>query len=385
LIEVVEAPIRPYAWGSRTAIASLQGRPVPTAEPEAELWLGAHPGAPAVLAGSGMPLDRAVAADPEGLLGTGVAQRFGGRLPFLLKVLAAEAPLSLQAHPDLAQARAGFAAEEAAGVPLGAPNRTYVDANHKPELLVAVEPFDALCGFRAPAESARLLAALRVAALGEVVDALRLSDVATALHGAVSQLLELPESVVAAVVSAAADRPDYELVGELAKRYPGDPGVVLALLLNRVTLAPGEAVWMPAGNLHAYLHGLGVEIMAASDNVLRGGLTPKHVNVPELLRVLRYEVLSDAVLRPVEVAPGVVTWPVPIDDFALYRATVDGSPVELPGGGPRIVLCLRGEATVDCGATAVRLRGCDAAFVRASSKPVLVTGSAEVFQASVGP
>jgi len=386
LIELVEAPIRPYAWGSRSAIAGLQGRPVPTSEPEAELWLGAHPGAPAVLTESGTPLDRAVAADPEGLLGADVARRFDGRLPFLLKILAAEAPLSMQAHPDLAQARAGFAAEEAAGVPLGAPNRTYADANHKPELLVAVgeEPFDALCGFRAPAESAEALGALRVAALGEIVDALRMSDPATALHSAVSYLVELPESVVAAVVSAAADRPGYELVGELARRYPTDPGVVLALLLNRVHLAPGEAVWMPAGNLHAYLRGVGVEIMAASDNVLRGGLTPKHVNVPELLRVLRYEVLADPVLRPTAVAPGVVTWPVPVDDFALHRATVDGVPVELPGDGPRIVLCLRGEATVDCGGAAVRLRGCDAAFVRPGPKPLTVSGTADVFQASVG-
>jgi mannose-6-phosphate isomerase len=230
-----------------------------------------------------------------------------------------------------------------------------------------------------------VLGALRVPALGEIVDALRLADPAAALHAAVSQILALPGSAVTAVVAAAAGRPGYALPGELARRYAGDPGVVLALLLNRVTLAPGEAVWMPAGNLHAYLHGVGVEIMAASDNVLRGGLTPKHVNVPELLRVLRYEVLSDAVLRPVPVAPGVVTWPVPVEDFALSRATVDGGPpVELPGAGPRIVLCLRGETTVDCDGTAVRLRGGDAAFVRPASKPLFVAGSAEVFQASVG-
>jgi mannose-6-phosphate isomerase len=399
----LDAPIRGYAWGSRTAIAELQGRP-PADAPEAELWLGAHPGAPAVLAESGTPLDRAITADPAGLLGGAVAREYGPRLPFLLKVLAAARPLSLQAHPDPAQAAAGFAAEEAAGVPRDAPHRTYVDANHKPELLVAVDEFDALCGFRAPAGSADLLEALDVPALAPVVAALRRPDPTDALRAGVTELLSaaapgprselaspagpaqpvLPGPLVAAVVAAAAGRPGYELAGELAVEYGGDAGVVLALLLNRVRLRPGDAVWMPAGNLHAYLRGLGVEIMAASDNVLRGGLTPKHVNVPELLRVLRFEVLTDPIVRPVDVAPGVVTWPVPVPDFALFRALVQESPVEIPGDGPRVVLCLRGEVTVDDGMAPVTLRGGTAAFAVAGTKPVVAAGSGEVYQAAVG-
>jgi mannose-6-phosphate isomerase len=382
----LDAPIRGYAWGSRTAIAGLQGRPTPTEAPEAELWLGAHPGAPAVLADSGTPLDAAITADPVGLLGDDVAGEYGPRLPFLLKVLAAAEPLSLQAHPDPVQAAAGFAAEDAAGVPRNAPHRTYVDAHHKPELLVAVEEFDALCGFRSPAGSADLLAALGVPALAEVVADLRRPDPADALRAAVTGLLRhaSPGHLVAAVVEAAAGRRGYELVGELAARYAADAGVVLALLLNRVRLRPGEAVWMPAGNLHAYLRGLGVEIMAASDNVLRGGLTPKHVNVPELLRVLRFEVLVDPVVRPVEVSPGVDTWPVPVRDFALFRAVPRGGSVELPGDGPRVVLCLRGEVTVDDGVAAVALRGGTAAFAAAGTKPVVVSGTGEVFQATTG-
>jgi mannose-6-phosphate isomerase len=380
------APIRGYAWGSRTAIAALQGRPVPASGPEAEMWMGAHPGAPAVLAATGEPLDSAIAADPEGWLGADVAAEFGPRLPFLMKVLAAAEPLSLQAHPSTEQAVEGFAADEAAGVPRDASHRTYVDRHHKPELLVAVEEFDALCGFRAPAESAGHLAALGVPALEPVVAELRRTDPAAALRGAVTALLTMPVPgpMVAATVDAAAGRAGYELIGDLAARYAGDPGVVLSQLLNRVRLAPGEAVWMPAGNLHAYLRGFGVEIMAASDNVLRGGLTPKHVNVPELLRVLRFEVLDDPVVHPVDLAPGLCTWPAPVPDFALHRASVAGPPVHLPGGGPRVVLCLTGEVTVDDGVAPVTLPGGSVAMAPAGTKPLTATGAGVLYQASVG-
>jgi mannose-6-phosphate isomerase len=371
-MRLLDSPIRGYAWGSHTAIATLQGRPTPAPGPEAELWLGAHPSAPSVLADSGQRLDEALAAAG------------GPRLPFLLKVLAAAQPLSLQAHPDAAQAAAGFAAEDAAGMPRDAPSRTYVDPHHKPELLVAVEEFDALCGFRSPEESATALEALDVPELAPIVASLRLPDPADALRSAVSAILLHPEP--ARLVAAVADRPG--LVGELAARYPGDPGVVLALLLNRVRLAPTEAVFMPAGNLHAYLRGVGVEVMAASDNVIRGGLTPKPVNVKELLRILRFEVLDDPVVRPVGVpdCPAVVTWPVPVRDFALYRAgAVDGGdPVPLPGRGPRVVLCLRGSVTVDDGAGSVRLTGGRAAFAAAGTGPVVVTGTGEVYQAVPG-
>jgi mannose-6-phosphate isomerase len=395
------APIRGYAWGSRTAIAALSGRP-PADGPEAEMWIGAHPGSPAVLAASGEPLDSAVAADPDGWLGADVVAEFGPRLPFLLKVLAAAEPLSLQAHPSTEQSQAGHAAEDAAGVPGDAPHRTYVDRHHKPELLVAVEEFDALCGFRPPAAAADDLAALDVPLLAPVIAELRRPAVADALRGAVTALLTMPVPgpLVAATVRAAAGRPGYDLIGDLAATYAGDPGVVLALLLNRVRLAPGEAVWMPAGNMHAYLRGLGVEIMAASDNVLRGGLTPKHVNVPELLRVLRFEVLDDPVVRPVELAPGLCTWPVPVPDFALHRASVAcagrraelrgpglplaGTSVDLPGAGPRVVVCLAGEVTLDDGVAPVTLTGGTSAVARAGTKPLVATGTGEVYQASVG-
>jgi mannose-6-phosphate isomerase len=381
-LELLDSPIRKYAWGSHTAIATLQGRPAPTEEPEAELWMGAHPASPSRLAVTGVPLTDAIAADPPGLLGAELVGRFGPRLPFLLKVLGAAEPLSLQAHPDLAQARAGYAAEEAAGA-----HHNYVDAWHKPELLVAVAEFDALCGFRDPQESAAVLGGLGVPGLKSTVDALRQPDPATALRDAVGGLLALPGEERAALVAevvAAAEQSSDALAVELAAAYPGDIGVVVAMLLNRVRLAPGEAVYMPAGNLHAYVRGTGVEIMAASDNVLRGGLTPKRVDVVELLRILRFEVLSDPVRHPVRVSPGVVTWPVPVDDFALHRALVgaDLPAVTVPGAGPRVVLCLRGSVRVDDGVAALSLSGGQAAFAPAGRPPLAVSGDGEIYQAS---
>ncbi|WP_327008355.1 mannose-6-phosphate isomerase, class I [Dactylosporangium sp. NBC_01737] len=378
-MELLESPIRKYAWGSLTAIATLQGRPAPTAEPEAELWMGAHPASPSRLAVSGTSLVDAIAADPVGLLGAPGVERFGPRLPFLLKVLAAAQPLSLQAHPTLAQAREAHAA--------GHPS--YVDAWHKPEMLVALTDFDALCGFRDPAATAADLAALGVAGLEETVGALRQDDKAAALHDAVRGLLGKPDTrLVEEVVAACAARGGaYSLAPALAEQYPGDAGVIVAMLLNRVRLRQGEAVWMPAGNLHAYLRGVGVEIMAASDNVLRGGLTPKHVDVEELLRVLRFEVLDDPVTRPIDLAPGLVTWPVPVPDFTLHRAVVDPArdgtaAVRLPGGGPRIVLCVRGAVRVDDGVVPVTLVAGQAAFAPATRGELAVSGEGDVFQAA---
>ncbi|MGC4805031.1 mannose-6-phosphate isomerase, class I [Micromonospora sp. DT233] len=384
-MEPLDGAIRDYAWGSRSALAHLQGRPTPSAGPEAELWLGAHPGAPATVRRDGEPVSLAdlVAADPGRWLGARVVERFGVRLPFLLKVLAAESPLSLQAHPDAAQARAGHAAD----AQRPAAERNYADPHHKPELLVALSPFEALCGFRDPAESAGALAAFGVPALEPVVAALRGGT--TGLAEAVRLLLSWPQAersaLVAAVVAADVAGPDAELARSLAADYPGDPGVLVALLLHHVRLAPGEAIWMPAGNLHAYLRGLGVEVMAASDNVLRGGLTPKRVDVDELLRVLRFEVLEDPLVAPQEVAAGVLRWPVPVDDFALHRVTVAGGvPVRLAVPGPRVVLCRAGRLSVDDGRGAVALAPGQAAVGAAEAGPLVLAGAGEAYVATAG-
>ncbi|SDY71304.1 mannose-6-phosphate isomerase, type 1 [Micromonospora pattaloongensis] len=389
-MELLSCPIRNYAWGSRSVIAQLQGRPVPSDGPEAELWMGAHPGAPSMVRRDGdeVSLAELIDANPREWLGPDVVARFGPRLPYLLKLLAAQTPLSLQAHPDADQARAGYAAEVAAG---GDGPRRYADPHHKPELLVAVTPFEALCGFQDPLVSAEVFEAFGVPALDPVIAALRTG--VSGLPVAVQTLLTWPEAeragligAVTAAEPAARFSGAVTLVRRLAKEYPGDPGALVALLLNHLVLRPGEAIWMPAGNLHAYLHGAGVEIMAASDNVLRGGLTPKRVDVPELLRVLRFEVLDDPVVRAVPVTPGVRTWPVPVDDFVLHQVRLDGEVerARVAAVGPRLVFCLSGDISVDDGRGAVCVpAGCAAVGVAVGGE-LTISGQGEVYVASVG-
>lgn len=400
-MELLDNPIRDYAWGSRTSIAAMQGRTVPAAGPEAELWMGAHPDSPSTVCRHGRQVSfgDVVAADPQGVLGPAAFARFGSRLPFMLKVLAADSPLSLQAHPDAGMAAQRYADEEATGAPPGAAGRNYADRYAKPELLVAVDHFDALCGFRDPDDSARVLASLRVPQLARVVEVLGSGPVDQRLRGAVEDLLRWPadqrESLVAAVVAAVGtpERADVAAVSgfvadlgyvaELARRFPADPGVVVAMLLNHVRLTPGEAIWMPAGYPHAYLRGTGVEVLAASDNVLRGGLTTKRIDIEELLRILRFEVLAEPVVAPVPVAPGVLTWPVPVAEFALWQVRPTGTGIDLTVAGPRIVFCAAGTAVVDDGDAQVSLRSGQAALGRAG-RQMAITGNATVYVATTG-
>jgi mannose-6-phosphate isomerase len=383
--------IRPYAWGSRTAIAELQGRPTPTEGPEAELWLGAHPGDPSTVPGPDGPVTllSLIDGDPAGQLGAGVAERFGARLPYLMKVLAAGAPLSLQAHPDLKYAAEAFARQEAdPALP-----KNYTDGNHKPEMLVALTPFDALCGFRPAEVSALVLAELGVTELEPVTTALHAGDLSEAVRLLLSWPAEERPALIEAVVAAASAAPSghpheesFRLAIDLAGHYPGDPGVLVALLLNLVHLAPGEAIWMPAGNLHAYLQGLGVELMAASDNVLRGGLTPKRVDVGELLKVLRFETLDDPLLHGAEVAPGVTSWRVPVPDFEMYRVElIEGRPpVKLPGSGPRIILGAAGDVHIGTEhGIPVSLTPGAAAYAPAGSGELTAAGLGTLFVAAV--
>src|SRR5215203_863273 len=195
--------VRHYPWGSRTVIPELLGEPSPADEPYAELWMGAHPDAPSVLS-SGMPLDKAITEQPEALLGSAVRERFGDRLPFLLKVLAAEQPLSLQAHPTMAQAQAGFAAEEAAGVPRDDPTRTFKDPFHKPEILCALTPVEALCGFRPVEESLHCLAKLQLRELKPTIAALARGGLRAAIPQLIALSAQRREELVRGVAAKAA-------------------------------------------------------------------------------------------------------------------------------------------------------------------------------------
>ncbi|OIV36943.1 mannose-6-phosphate isomerase, class I, partial [Mangrovactinospora gilvigrisea] len=347
--------VRPYAWGSTTAIPALLGVP-PTGEHQAEMWMGAHPGAPSRTASDDTPLPEAIAADPVGQLSAAVVDRYGPTLPFLLKILAAETPLSLQVHPTIAQARAGFDDEEARGIPLDAPERNYKDRNHKPEMIVALGDFEGLCGFRDPARTADLLDLLGVPELAGWTEILRGKPAPEALREVLTAALSADATALAPLVTATTqalrlasttDSPwadTCRAYADAAAHYPADPGLFAAMLLNHVTLTAGEALYLGAGVPHAYLHGLGVEIMASSDNVLRCGFTPKHIDVPELLRVVDFTPGDPAVLQPVDgPEPGEKRYPAPIDDFRLSRYD---APATLPTGLPQILLCAAGEAVL---------------------------------------
>jgi mannose-6-phosphate isomerase len=390
-------PIQHYAWGSHTAIARLQGRE-PSERPEAELWMGAHPAAPSHVdvGGKQFSLLEVIERAPEEVLGPAVTAKFGPRLPYLLKVLAADKPLSLQAHPTQAQAEQGFHAEEARGVPIDAPERNYRDASAKPELLCALSPVDALCGFRDTAATIELLERLRVQRLQALVDTLRSDPPEVAMPAVVERTLTWPlhdrSALVAEVAAAAeklyADRGEFAAEAawtlRLAELHPEDPGVVAALLLNLIRLEPGEALYLPSGNLHAYLGGFGVEIMANSDNVLRGGLTPKHVDVPELQRVLDHSAGPIALVLPQLVSEHEVVYPTTAPDFELTRfELLDGRGVSVDGHGPQVLLCVAGTVGLRHADGQVDLGAGSSVFVPAAAAEVEMSGTGAVFRAVV--
>jgi mannose-6-phosphate isomerase len=380
--------VRHYPWGSHTVIPELLGEPSPAEEPYAELWMGAHPDAPSVLS-SGTPLDKAIEEQPDLMLGAQVRERFGVRLPFLLKVLAADQSLSLQAHPSNEQAEAGFAAEEAAGVPRDDPTRTFKDPHHKPELLVALTPVEALCGFRPVEESLHCLAKLQVPELKPTIAALARGG----LRAVIPQLIALAPETRSVLVTAVADSASrfvaahdpefintYRWAASLAETYPGDPGVVISLMCNHLTLSPGEGVFLPAGNLHAYLSGAGVEVMAASDNVLRGGLTTKHVDLAALIEVLDFTDGRVPVLHPV-LGPGGLRYPVPVEDFDLTRVQLSRQSGSLMTDGPQVLLCTEGSAVLSSPEAGVTLRQGESAFVPAGAA-VTASGPAVLYRAT---
>lgn len=376
LLSLTNTP-RDYAWGSDTLLAGLEGR-TPTGAPEAEVWFGDHPGDPADVVGGGT-LD----------------QITGGTLPYLLKLLAAGRPLSIQVHPTIEQARDGWARES--GLAADDPQRNYRDDNHKPELLVALsERFESLSGLRPVPQTLALLDTLGD---GDGVVQLRerLSVEGDALRDVIGWVLggdaqQEVDGIIAAVLDASARQGEGEwgqtlrAIAGVAETYPGDPGVVVALLMNHVVLRRGEGVFLRAGLLHAYLCGLGVEIMAASDNVLRGGLTPKRVDVAELLAILDTTPGEVPVLRPT--GDGAVTaYPVPVPDFALERILVSGAPVTLEVTGPTMVLATAGSVTVSPTSAAGQgsaLAIGTVAFADANEAALTISGVGEVFVARPG-
>jgi mannose-6-phosphate isomerase len=382
-MELLQPVTQPYAWGSRHGIASLRGHPVPSPGPEAELWMGAHPSAPSGAAET--TLDAIIAADPARELGPACVARFGPRLPFLLKVLSAEQALSIQLHPTRAQAEIGIRLSP----------QNYVDDWPKPELLCALTPFEVLAGLRAPRDAAALLRTLAVSQLAPLAAELEAATSPQALSGVLATILTwpAPHDLVSAVVPACARLASAAgpyaaacaAVVREAGNHPGNPGLAAMLLMRHAVLAPGHAVYMPAGGLHAYLRGTGIEVLANSDNVIRAGLTSKHIDVPELLKLLDPAV-TVPVLSPVPLGDGVGWFDTPAPEFALYVADLTEDAVTLPGTGPRIVLCTNDAAVLRTeSGESVKLPRGESCFVSASDGPVLATGPAHLFVAAPGP
>jgi mannose-6-phosphate isomerase len=379
--------VRDYAWGSRTAIPELTGVE-PDGRPQAELWMGAHESGSSVLPSgetSGESLYDLVSADPAGVMGQETAERFDGRFPFLAKILAAAQPLSIQAHPSLAQAVDGFARDEAAGIPRDAADRNYKDAWPKPEILIALGPFEALIGFRPLEQTLALLQALDVAGLEEMTALLRDGKLEEVFRQLMSSDRDTIRPLVAALGEACrqyageAYAREVETLDRLSQDFPDDPGVLAALLLNRVRLERFQAVYLPAGNVHAYLHGTGFEVMANSDNVLRGGLTRKHIDVPELVSVVDFEPLAEPVLTG--------TYETGCEYFAVRRVDLDSSEsVEVNATGPRIVACVDGTVLVGAEGTNddVELSPGQSAFLRGPEGPCTLRGPGTAFVVSTG-
>lgn len=364
----------------------------------AELWMGAHTRSPSkvILGNTEEPLDEFIQENRLLCLGETGEQKYTG-LPFLFKILAADAPLSIQAHPNKQQAEDGFAREEKAGIPLSAENRNYKDPNHKPEIICALTDFTAMCGFRPLNEIASLVSLLKLPQLHTCLEALKRAEPAEAYKYFLHSLFSLPQNVKLELTQLIKEKipelfkkaPSYalewKLIEQFATAYPGDSAVIAPLYLNVLSLKPGEALFLPAGILHAYVHGFGVELMANSDNVLRGGLTPKYVDVKELLNTLRFEPYKPEILQPTTGSDGIKSYPSPVDEFSLFRIDlIDIHPVHLPAGKPIILVVIDGTVKIGNQHNIMELTKGKSVFVPAVREELLLTGSGTLFGATTG-
>lgn len=394
-MQQLHGSVKRFDWGTTDAIPALLGMPA-DGGPVSEYWLGAHEAGPSLL--GDQPLGEVVGADPR-LLGVAGLRAFGPKLPYLVKLLSARHPLSIQAHPDRDHAREGFAREVAAGLAPDDPRRIYRDDWPKPELFVALGEVDALVGFRDPLRTAELFAALGVndhldSVIGPLVHrsgSAALAEVFLDVLSLDQSRLHLLDEVAAAAVQHASDEGavgDFaRTVIQLDERFPADPGILAALLLNRVRLAPCEGVYVPPGTMHIYLRGDGIEIAGNSDNVVRGGLTSKHIDVEELIRVVDFDTSEPQFVAPQTVGPGLVLYPTPCPEFDLWRAGLRPSaqPVNLPGvGAARIAFVTGGHADFNADDRCMPLRQGQAAFFGAHETSVTLTGDADVFIAAPG-
>jgi mannose-6-phosphate isomerase len=373
LLVRLSGEVKNYDWGSRNLIQDH----FHLGEPEkavAEVWFGTQPGGESIAAESGKPLSELI----------------GAKLSFLAKFLAAGSPLSIQVHPTKAQAKAGFAREQALGLEISDPIRNYRDQNHKPEILVAVSAFSALCGFRPLSELQEIFLAFseseeRFGLLAaELASGARVQEIFTELLEDTELVAKFSKSVGESD-SIGEDQPLAQAARDLAlsllEKHPGDTGVMVSLMLNHLVLEPGEAIFLPAGNLHAYLSGLGVEVMAASDNVIRGGLTSKHIDRAELLNITDFQELLEPLVKPVKLAEGFFEYQVDAPEFRIYLAELTGSnllaDLDLPSGA--LVMCTAGEVAVSTSLEEREVLGKGNVVYLSEAKKFSLSGSGSAF------
>lgn len=392
--------IQDYSWGSLHGIEEATGIPNVDGSPKAELWMGSHPVCPSLVIDpktrKEISLLDLINQDCSYYLGNRSLQDFGCKLPYLFKILSAESPLSLQVHPSLQHASAGFTRENTLGLSLNDPKRNYKDDNHKPEIIVAITPFIAMCGFRNVAQTAAFFTEIDETVFQEPCDIalksgysrlcdylLNLNDDAkkkyiTSVQNKISSFNQSPSSSCGYDFKKA-----LEISSLLLKQYPSDIGILAPFYLNIIELVPGEGLFLPSGVMHAYIRGTGLELMASSDNVLRGGLTPKHIDVTELLEILDPSPYKPDILA-INTTVGVSIYAAPAIEFELSRISPNGSACELPGNRPIIALCLSESITLTSESASVHImRKGDSVFIPAGVQTIAVAGSGICFAASL--
>ncbi len=381
--------IQKYDWGSRSAIQSIVG--ISESGPVAELWMGAHPKAPSEVKidGRWMSLDKLILEDPVSILGKKVAERFR-ELPFLFKIIAAERPLSIQVHPDKRQAEEGFKKEEREGIPISAPNRNYKDRNHKPELLCAISRFEALKGFKNPKEILYLLEKAVPKSLKEEISFFK-EDPEKRLKDLFVSIMKMDERRKDAVISELVENAEkykgseeeYSLVLKLNELFPNDIGIISPLFLKRFILKESEAIYIPPGELHAYIEGVGIELMANSDNVLRGGLTHKHVDIEELLKVVNFRPVSQDIINPVQKGPEKI-YVTPAEEFQLSSIDLKkGRWMSEKERSAEIIIAVKGKGYISVEDELIEIKKGESYLIPSSMPQYELKGDALIYKASV--
>ncbi len=407
----LENTVRHYDWGSPRMIPELLGEENPELIPWAELWMGIHPSAPSMCVDNEKhrktSLPDLIQEHPDFYLGGETMKAFG-TLPFLYKVLAAEKPLSIQAHPNLLQAKTGFERENKAGIDIKAPNRNYKDANHKPEIICALSPFTAMCGFRETREIEKLLTAIHCSALDAPLSALKDTSAKGGLKGFLGELFSmnaenrkmLTDTILensflqhGSIVSIKYDhyKTEFDLCVLFAQLHPEDASIIAPLYLNVIQLKPTEAIFLPAGILHAYVHGLGMELMANSDNVLRGGLTSKYIDADELNAILDFNPFMPEIIKPLDSGQSgqsAFVYKTGCKDFELKYYLGKGGTVRYNISEPSIIFVTDGNLTLKdiTGDKTLMLKKGESAFLPSCGKPgtIVLDGDFKMYSASTG-